>query len=97
MLEKTVSVVIPVFNRSKSLREAVMSVLLQTHEEIEIVIVNDGSTDNTEMTVKELQIKWPRTVRVFSQNNSGPGRARELGTVKSRGGREYGNYQRSIL
>jgi glycosyltransferase involved in cell wall biosynthesis len=85
MLKKTVSVVIPVFNRGKSLREAVMSVLLQTHEEIEIVIVNDGSTDDTEVTVKELQIKWPRTVRVFSQNNSGPGSARELGTVKSRG------------
>jgi glycosyltransferase involved in cell wall biosynthesis len=85
MLEKTVSVIIPVFNRGKSLREAVMSVLLQTYEEIEIVIVNDGSTDDTEATVKELQIKWPRTVRVFWQENSGPGRARELGTVKSRG------------
>jgi len=85
MIKGTVSVIIPVFNRAKSLREAVMSVLLQTHQEVEIIIIDDGSTDNTRAVTKELATKWPGTVRVFWQENSGPGRAREFGTIKSQG------------
>ncbi|MFN9547446.1 MAG: glycosyltransferase family 2 protein [Cyanobacteriota bacterium] len=85
MLNNKVSVVIPVFNRAKYLREAVMSVLLQTHADIEIIIVDDGSTDNTGIVARELAIKWPQTVSLFWQSNSGPGPARELGTMKSKG------------
>jgi glycosyltransferase involved in cell wall biosynthesis len=85
MLIGTVSVIIPVFNRGKSLREAVMSVLLQTYSDIEIIIIDDGSTDDTGCIAKELEKKWPHTIQVFWQNNSGPGMARELGTIKSKG------------
>jgi glycosyltransferase involved in cell wall biosynthesis len=80
-----VSVIIPVFNRSKSLREAVMSVLLQTHEDLEIIIVDDGSVDDTCVVCRELAAKWPATIILIRQNNSGPGSARENGTVNSNG------------
>lgn len=85
MTNATVSVVIPVFNRALRLREAIMSVLLQTYELIEIIIIDDGSTDDTEVVARELEQKWPKTVTVIRQNNSGPGPAREAGTCKSRG------------
>ncbi len=49
-----VSTIIPVFNRAEMLREAVASVLAQTHRPIEIVIVDDGSTDDTPRVADEL-------------------------------------------
>jgi glycosyltransferase involved in cell wall biosynthesis len=85
MKKETVSVIIPVFNRGKALKEAVMSVLLQSHILIEIIIVDDGSTDDTKFTAEILARKWPQSIKVFSQENSGPGGARELGTIKSTG------------
>ena len=85
MIKDYVSIIIPVFNRGKELREAIMSVLLQSYQQIEIIIVNDGSTDNTYDVAKELELKWPKTISVFYQINSGPGPARELGTLKSKG------------
>jgi glycosyltransferase involved in cell wall biosynthesis len=80
-----VSVVIPVYNRSKRLRDAVMSVLLQTYANIEIVIIDDGSIDDTYRVVKELANKWPSTINIYRQTNSGPGPARQLGTENSNG------------
>jgi len=80
-----VSVVIPVYNRGKFLRDAVMSVLLQTYAHIEIVIVDDGSIDDTYLVASELQSKWPSTIKILTQLNSGPGPARQLGTTNSTG------------
>jgi glycosyltransferase involved in cell wall biosynthesis len=85
MLKNKVSVIIPVFNRSKSLREAVMSVLLQTYENLEIIIVDDGSVDDTYYVGKELAAKWSSTITLLRQNNSGPGAARQNGTMISNG------------
>jgi glycosyltransferase involved in cell wall biosynthesis len=82
---KTVSVVIPVYNRGGRLREAVMSVLLQSYNEIEIIIVDDGSTDTTNAVVRELSEKWQKTIIREWQPNSGPGKARELGTQTATG------------
>lgn len=44
---KLVSIIIPVYNREKMVQDAIKSCLNQTYENIEIVVVNDGSTDNT--------------------------------------------------
>jgi glycosyltransferase involved in cell wall biosynthesis len=48
-----VSVVIPAFNAERTLRTTLESVLAQTHQELEVIVVDDGSTDNTENTVKD--------------------------------------------
>jgi glycosyltransferase involved in cell wall biosynthesis len=85
MSTNLVSVIIPVFNRSNCLRDAVMSTLLQTYTHIEIIIVNDGSTDDTLITANELAKKWPRSIHVLNQTNAGPGPARQLGTIHSCG------------
>jgi glycosyltransferase involved in cell wall biosynthesis len=79
-----VSTIIPVYNRAAMLREAVGSVLAQTWRPIEIVIVDDGSTDDTPATIAELAATHPeiRTLRIA---NSGPGAAREAGRQLARG------------
>ncbi|MEY4353092.1 MAG: hypothetical protein RLZZ609_1333 [Cyanobacteriota bacterium] len=83
--EELVSVVIPVFNRPKRLKEAVMSVLLQSYSCIELIIVDDGSTDSTNHIIQVLCKKWSSTIVYEWQANCGPGAARELGTRKALG------------
>jgi glycosyltransferase involved in cell wall biosynthesis len=85
MTTRLVSVIIPVYNRGNRLRDAVMSVLLQTYAEIEIIIIDDGSTDCTYNIAKSLARKWQKTISVYWQPNAGPGPARELGRQKSSG------------
>lgn len=79
-----VSTVIPVFNRAAMLREAVASVLAQTYRPIEIVIVDDGSTDDTPQAAEALASEHPE-IRAIHQPNGGVGRAREAGRLAARG------------
>ena len=80
-----VSVVVPVFNRKAMLREAVASAEAQTYRPLEIVLVDDGSTDGTSELCEELAARNPVIVRAVRQANLGPGAAREAGRVASRG------------
>jgi hypothetical protein len=85
MIEGLVSTIIPVYNRAKMLREAVASVLAQTYRPIEIVIVNDGSTDDTAEVVDDLARQNSNEVFTLHRPNSGPGVAREAGRQLARG------------
>ena len=81
-LDEPVTVVIPVFDRVGFLTEAVESVLAQDHE-IELVIVDDGSTDGTSELADRLATRDER-VRVVHQANAGPGEARNVGLRAAR-------------
>lgn len=70
-----VSVVMPVFNGEKYINEAVENILNQNYPAIEIIIIDDGSTDETKKLVHEL----PVDVRYFYQPNEGPSSARNRG------------------
>ena len=77
------SVVIPTFNRAQVLKRALDSVLQQTLQDFEIVVVDDGSTDSTDQLLKGYQD--PR-LKVFRQPNSGlPSKARNRGIGEARG------------
>lgn len=80
-----VSTIIPVFNRPAQLREAVHSVLVQEYRPIEIIIIDDGSTDDTSAVARELAATHPELVSAVTQANGGPGAARERGRLLARG------------
>jgi hypothetical protein len=80
-----VSTIIPVFNRPTLLREAVQSVLDQSYRPIEIIIVDDESTDDTPDCVRSLVSAHPDLVRTARQKNAGPGVARETGRQMAQG------------
>ena len=80
-----VSTIIPVYNRPTILREAVASVLAQTYRPIELIIVDDGSTDDTPEMIAEILRENPDTCRMRRQENAGPGAARELGRQLAQG------------
>src|SRR5262249_24923355 len=84
MVEGLVSTIIPVHNRSLLLRQAVASVLTQTHRPIEIIIVDDGSTDETAREAEALGNAHPE-VRAIHRSNGGPGAARETGRLEANG------------
>ena len=80
-MSKRVSVIIPTYNRPKWLLETIESVLGQTYPDIEIIVVNDGSTDNTE------QILEPYMGRIdyIYKKNGGPGSAVNAGIMAATG------------
>src|SRR5437870_4358399 len=85
MVEGLVTTIIPVYNRAAMLREAVASVLAQTYRPIEILVIDDGSTDDTPRVVDELAQMHPQEIRVIHQGNTGAGLAREAGRQTARG------------
>jgi len=85
IVDNLVSTIIPVYNRPRMLREAVRSVLAQTYRPIEIIISDDGSTDETADVSRELAETYPTEVRLVRNRNRGPGPAREAGRWIARG------------
>jgi hypothetical protein len=80
-----VSTIIPVHNRAAQLHEAVQSVLLQDWAPIEIIVVDDGSTDTTFGVARSLERERPSQIRCVQQENLGPGAARERGRLLANG------------
>ncbi|OGE04994.1 hypothetical protein A3B51_02140 [Candidatus Curtissbacteria bacterium RIFCSPLOWO2_01_FULL_41_18] len=78
-MKKLVSIIIPVFNEQKVLTNCLESLKSQSYKPLEIIVVDDGSTDNT------LQITKKFKVIAIVQNHKGPGPARNLGAKKARG------------
>ena len=79
-----VSVIIPIYNAYDFLRTAMDSVLSQTLSEIEVICIDDGSTDNSLEILKEYQGKDDR-IRIVTETNAGPALARNNGVRRSRG------------
>ncbi len=77
-----VSVVIPTYNRAILLKRAILSVVKQTWKEWELIVVDDGSTDNTKEVVS--RIRDPR-IRYIYQDNRGVSAARNKGIMLSQG------------
>ena len=79
-----ISVIIPIYNTEKYLRQTIESVLCQTYPHFEFLLINDGSTDGSLAICKEYQAKDER-VRVISTDNHGVCHARNLGVSHAKG------------
>ena len=84
-MNELVSVVIPSYNAARYIAEAIESILAQTYKNNEIVLVDDGSTDNTRELVNTYVEKYPGRIRYIFQENGGCAAARNTGILASRG------------
>lgn len=82
--EIKISIIIPVYNVEKYIENCINSILNNTFKNIEIICINDGSTDNSLKILNELSQKEKR-LKVFSQNNQGAGAARNYGLLLAKG------------
>src|ERR1700722_7130693 len=85
-LFKSLSVIIPTYNRKDVLAKALEGYLAQSLPQLidELLIVDDGSTDDTESMVREFSRRSPITIRYLKQANKGPATARNLGIREAR-------------
>lgn len=83
-MKEKVSIIIPVYNAKKHLRETIKSVINQTYRNIEIICVDDGSTDNSLMILNEYAEQDSR-ISVYHQQNKYAGAARNYGIDKADG------------
>jgi len=79
------SVIVPVYNAGDYLRDCVGSLIAQTVDDYEIILVNDGSTDNSAEIIEEYASAYPELIRVITLENGGQGRARNFGLEIAKG------------
>ncbi len=75
------SIIIPTFNRKNFLKKAIDTVLMQSFNDFELIVVDDGSNDDTESMVKQYD---DQRIKYFFQDNHGPAHARNRGLEKAR-------------
>lgn len=77
-----ISVIVPAYNAEKTIKKSVNSILNQTYKNIELIVVNDGSSDNTEKVIKEIE---DNRIKLISKKNEGPSIARNVGIREAKG------------
>lgn len=84
MKQEIISIVIPLYNCENTIIDTLRSVLDQTHDAIEIILINDGSTDTSELVIKEF-IKDNPKFRFYTQENQGQTKTRNTGAKYATG------------
>lgn len=84
MNEKMISIIVPAYNAEQYLSQTISSILTQTYPSFELILVNDGSTDESEKVILEWAEKDDRVV-YLSQTNNGPSTARNKGLSAAAG------------
>lgn len=85
MVNKKVSVIIPCFNSERTIEDCVLSVLNQSHKNVEIICVNDNSSDNTLGILENLKLYYSNIFILNNEKNSGPSFSRNKGVSLSTG------------
>ena len=77
-----ISIIVPIYNAEKYLNKCIDSLINQTKKELEFILVNDGSTDDTEKIIKSYK---DERIKYFKNKNQGIGKTRNFGIEKSTG------------
>ena len=79
-----ISIIIPIYNQADKLSSCLDSILRQSYQDYEIIVVNDGSTDNICERIKNYELRI-KNIKFISQDNKGSNSARNRGTKEARG------------
>ena len=85
MHNKKVSVIIPVYNVERYVKKCIRSILDQSYQNIEIIIVDDGSIDDSYNVCTDLQKESPDKIKLFKKENGGLSSARNYGLLRAQG------------
>jgi len=85
IIKGLVSVIIPVYNRESLIASTLDSVLNQSYSQLDIIVVNDGSSDKTNEILSVYQANYSQKITVINQNNQGQIKARNNGIKKAKG------------
>lgn len=88
MNNELISIIVPIYNTEKYLRQCLDSIINQTYTNFEVLLVNDGSTDSSGMICQEY-VENDSRFRYFEKENGGVSSARNLGLERSGGGIHY--------
>ncbi len=80
-----ISVIMPCYNAREFVEQAVQSVLEQKHVSVELIVVDDGSDDDSPQVLESLAARYPQQIKFFTQENQGPYPARNLGLKQAKG------------
>ena len=83
-MEEKVSVIVPVYNVEQYLARCLDTVLAQTYENLEVICVNDGSTDNS-LNILEHYARFDSRIKIVNKENGGLGSARNAGIKEAEG------------
>ncbi|MEG2898607.1 MAG: glycosyltransferase, partial [Eubacterium sp.] len=81
---KLISLIIPIYNSEKFLDRCIQSIINQTYKNIEIILVNDGSIDQS-LEICQLYKKRDNRIVIINKKNGGVGSARNIGLQKAKG------------
>ena len=82
---KKFSIIVPVYNVENYLEKCLDSLINQKHNSYEIIIINDGSTDNSQRIIDNYKKKYPKLISSYKKGNGGLSSARNYGIEKSTG------------
>ena len=81
-MKKDITIIVPIYNSEKYLKKCIDSLVNQTKKELEIILINDGSTDNSEKIIKEYK---DDRIKYIKNENQGIGITRNEGIAKAQG------------
>lgn len=79
------SIIVPVYNIENYIDKCLNSLVKQTMKDFEVIVVNDGSPDNSEKIIKKYEEKYPKIIKYYKKKNGGLSSARNYGIKKARG------------
>ena len=80
-----VTIIIPIYNVEKYIARCIDSILAQNYENLELILVNDGSTDGVETIINTYLEKYPNIIKYIKKENTGLSDTRNIGIQKSTG------------